>query len=62
MYGFLLWVYVDKGGNRIAFLREIKNFFRERGGGGRGKIAVFPKIMTIDLTISNSMSSFVPKY
>ena len=47
---------MDKGSNTIVFVNEIKNFW--------GKIAVFPKIMTISthLAISNSMPSFVPKY
>ena len=45
--------WLDKGSNRKAFSHEIK-----------GKIAVFPKIMIIstDLAISNSMSSFANKY
>ena len=48
-------IHVGKGSKKIVFLHEIKNF--------KGKIAAFPKIMTIstDLAISN-MSSFVPKY
>ena len=50
-------LYVDKGSNRIVFLHEIYNF--------RVKIlAVFHKIKNIStvLAVSNSMSSFVPKY
>ena len=44
---------MDKGSNRIVFLRDVKNF--------GGKMAVFPKLMTIstDLAILDSMSSFV---
>ena len=47
---------MDKGGNSIVFLHEIKNC--------RVNWLCFLKIMTIltDSTISNSMSSFVPKY
>ena len=48
-------VYVDKGSNRIVFCLKSRIL---------GKKAVFLNIMTIatDLAISNSMSSFVPKY
>ena len=47
---------MDKDSNRIVFFARDQEF--------QGKIAVFLKIMTIstDLAISNSMSSFVPKY
>ena len=47
---------MDEGSNRIVLLHEIKNFV--------GKIDVFLNIMTMstDLAISNSISSFVPKY
>ena len=44
---------MDKGSNRIVFLHEIKNF--------RVAWLFFSKVMTIDFTNLNSMSSFVPK-
>ena len=44
--------------------RQQQNSVFARINNFRVKITVFPKIMTIltDLAISNSMSSFVPKY
>ena len=47
--------YADKDSNTTVFVHKIKNF--------RVK-SCFPKIMTISthLAISNSMTSFVPKY